>query len=638
MKHWWIGMVIVAACGGGDDGGPTFSDEHPRIYLQANRDRLASAFAAGGPAAERYKDTVDLWMGGEEIWGFDAWQAALVGQLTGDPSYCKAAVAEIDKQVRSAESDIASGSAPVVADDSYLYVGDMIGDLAIVYDWCNTDVGDRRRAWLAYANQAVSNVWNPDGATWGGKAFPWSGWATDDPSNNYHYSFLRATMLLGLAAHGEIEGAPDWLATFHDQRITNGLVPVFEQDLVGGGSREGTGYGVAMRTLFGLYDLWEGSTGEALADRTMHTRASMLAMMHQTVPTLDRIAPTGDHSRDSEALFFDFHRNYLQELVHLYPDEPAAGAAQTLLAMSTVPEMDNRFMFVYDFLYANDKVASKPLDTLGTAYHAPGIGQLYARSSWSQSATWINLIAGPYDQSHAHQDQGSLMIYKGGWLAYDANVASKSGLRQEVDAHGLVRIVSGGNSVDQRSGTSSPLVALHRGPGWLHAAADITPAYKGASAVQKVQREVVFIEPDTIVVYDRVTSNASTQQVWQLVMPTSPAIAGPRATVTASGHTLAIDRVAPAQATSAVHSLASDDDFTGGFRLETTVAGGDQRFLHVLSIDGSVSSITPEAEGATVALAAGGTAKVVFTRDSIGAKLTIGGTTTTLGAGVDSLP
>ena len=190
-----------------------------------------------------------------------------------------------------------------------------------------------------------------------------------------------------------------------------------------------------------------------------------------------------------------------------------------------------------------------------------------------------------------------------------------------------------------RSGSrpSSPLVALHKGTKYLHAAADLTPAYKGQAAVTKIQRELVYIEPDVVVVYDRVTSKAGTEQVWQLVTPTRPTIAGARSTITSKGHTLTVDRVS-ADGASAVHELTSDSDFSGGFRLETKLPGGDQRILHVLSVDGAVTQITAEAEGATLTLAAGGTARVVFTRDSVGASLTLGGTTTNLGTGVDMLP
>jgi hypothetical protein len=204
-----------------------------------------------------------------------------------------------------------------------------------------------------------------------------------------------------------------------------------------------------MRNLWMLYDLWHATTGESLAAKTPHTRASMLSFIHQTLPTLDRVAPTGDQSRDSTASFFDYHRNYLQELVALYPHDALAPRAQGLLAASSVPAMADSFMAADDFLYDQPDVGSRPLDGLGPTYYAPGIGELYTRSGWDSHATWINLIAGPYTEAHAHQDQGALMIYKDGWLAYDAVIDSHSGLTQETTAHGLVRITSGGQPVRQ---------------------------------------------------------------------------------------------------------------------------------------------------------------------------------------------
>ncbi len=46
----------------------------------------------------------------------------------------------VEDQVAAAETAIANGDAPDVAGDSYLYVGDMIGDLAMTYDWCSAFV------------------------------------------------------------------------------------------------------------------------------------------------------------------------------------------------------------------------------------------------------------------------------------------------------------------------------------------------------------------------------------------------------------------------------------------------------------------------------------------------------------------
>ena len=292
-------------------------------------------------------------------------------------------------------------------------------------------------------------------------------------------------------------------------------------------------------------------------------------------------------------------------------------------------------MYAYDFLYPG--VAPGALAGLGTAYHATGTGQLYARSGWDEAATWVNLIAGPYTQSHAHQDQGSLMIYKGGWLAYDPNVDSRSGLHQEADAHSLVRIVDGDDAIAQRAGTTSKLVALHRGAGWLHAAADVTPAYRGHAKVQKVERELVFVEPDAFVVYDRVTTSAGTEQVWQLAAPVAPAIAGTHTTI-AGSQTLHVERLQPAAATTVATPFSTiDSDFSAGHRIDVAAAGGDNRYLHALWIGNAVTSVTAETDGVTLVMP-GGTATVRFQRDAIGGTLVLGGQTITLGAGLDPLP
>jgi hypothetical protein len=359
----------------------------------------------------------------------------------------------------------------------------------------------------------------------------------------------------------------------------------------------------------------------------------MLAIMHQIVPTLDRIVPTGDQSRDSTAALFDYHRAYLEELIHLFPADPIAPRAQALLAASSLPKMSQQFMYGYDFIYGNDDVAASQLDGMGTAYYAPGIGQVYARSGWDTHATWWNLTGGAYTQSHAHQDQGSIQIYKDEWLAYDAVIDSKSGLRQETGAHSLVAI----GSLQQKMGSQSNLVALHRGDGYVYAGADLAPAY--GTKVTTLQRDVVYLEPDCVVIYDRVSSGTNAQ-TWQLVTPFPPAVNGTRTTITGTKHTLSIERVLPAGATANVVDLKTvDNDFSGGFRLDEAVPAGDQRHLHVLWLDGAVGSVAPSgADGVTVTLAGGATAIVQFVHDATGATLTLGGNSMTLGAGIDNLP
>jgi hypothetical protein len=632
--------------------------------MKNRKDALAAALKAGQPEAMRFKATVDRWVAGEDVYNFFSWNAALLGQLTGDPKYCAAAIKDVDKQVADATAAVNGKQPPFVAHDSYLDVGNLIGNLALVYDWCAESVpADRRGAWLAYADQAVFNVWHPDDAQWGTMKASWSGFAIDDPSDNYYYSFLRATMLLGLAAHDETPRGKDWLTQFRTTKLQNQLVPAFNAQLVGGCSREGTGYGVAQRDMFELYDIWQASTGESIADLTPHTKASLRTFVHQIVPTLDFIAPTGDQSRDSTAAFFDYHRSYLQDLIALYPGDPVAPRAQALLASSSLPKMSQEFNNVYDFMYANRNVTATMLDGLGTAHYAPGIGEVYARSGWDKHATWVNLIAGPYTQTHAHQDQGSLMIYKDGWLAYDAVVASHSGLTQETTAHSLVRIVdASGKTIEQQAnyqlkeGQDSKVVALHRpqGAGFLHVAADLTAAYGGQAAVQQVQREIVYLEPNTVIVYDRVITKPGGQILFQLVSPVSPPNKdGTSHTFTNAGHTLDLEQVlAPPGTTFNIIDLKKSDPeefVNGGFRLEEMAGGGDNRFLHVLTIDGAATnvmlanttdntkdivSMMVGGQMVTMAFAHGGLAA----NAAVGGTLTIGGKMYTLGAGLEPLP
>src|SRR5690606_24197618 len=83
----------------GADVEPTYPTQHPRIYIEANRERLKAALDAGTPAATKFKAVVDGWVAGNDVWGFQIWNAALLGQLTGDAKYCTKAIAEVDTLV-----------------------------------------------------------------------------------------------------------------------------------------------------------------------------------------------------------------------------------------------------------------------------------------------------------------------------------------------------------------------------------------------------------------------------------------------------------------------------------------------------------------------------------------------------------
>lgn len=596
---------------------------------------LKNQLASGAQAAVRFKQSVDLQVANGNVYGMEPWHVALMGQVTGQGSYCTYAVSQTDAYVASEEARIAAGTTPIVAGDDYHDIGDHVGNLAMVYDWCRSSMTPAQRTrWKDFGNQAVWNVWNPDKAKWGTRNVAWSGWSVDNPSNNYYYYFLKATMLLGLATYGENDMAGGWLTLFRTTKIENQLIPAFNADLVGGGSREGTGYGVAMEDLWRLYDWWERSTGERLADRTPHTLASMAWMIHAIVPTLNRVTPTGDHSRDSQALLFDYHRDYLQELATLYPNERISGVVKTLLGQSSVPAMTQHFMRYSDYLYGLTGITARPLSELSTAYWGAGTGSFSMRDDWTTSSAYANFICGPYTESHAHQDRGSFVLFKGNWLAYDANIDSHSGLSQDQKYHNSVRFeTSTGTTIGQGFNAACTMAALANTPNWTYALADVTPIYK--SGVTKSEREFVFVKPATFVVYDRAqTNDPNARRIFTMNFPKSPTISGNLLSLVIGANRLDMRRILPAGGTPAttLWRTANSADFVtestaARVDLIETGAGGRSEFLHVIGLDGAVTqAIASDAAGQTgtaITLADGRVVTLRFNQNTRGGTIEI---------------
>ena len=604
---------------------------HPRILLAdaPTRERLKLVLEGSSSASSRFRAQVDGELMGRRAYAFQPWYSALIFQLTGDDRYASYAIEETEKFVAAEEAKIAGGQKPSVAGDSYLEIGQQVGNLALVYDWCHAKLSDeQRRRWTAYANQAVGNVWNHPQARWGNTVFAWTGWSVDNPSNNYYYSFLRATMLLGLATQGENPQAQRWIEQFRNTKIEQQLVPTFNRELQGGGSREGTGYGTAMKNLFQLYDWWERSTGERIATRTPHTLASMAHLMHSIVPTLDRLAPTGDHARDSTAALFDYHREYLLVLMTLFPQERLSGIARTLLENSSVPQMKSGFMFYADFMYEQPNLQARKLDELSTAYYGSGTGQVMMRSSWDKSATFANFICGPYTESHAHRDQGSFVIFNGDWLALDANLYSRSGIEQEENLHNLVRFETPAGPAKQAYGTSCTLAALAERPHYTYVSARMTPVYKGHAAVKRSEREFLFIKPDTFVVLDRAEA-AGAKPVWTLNLPAAPVIEDNLIRINPGRSSLEVRRLLPAVAEVTVTAWPSTGrNFSAGARVDVSAAQAGS-FLHVLSVNGALKSAVREDQqgklGARLTFADGRSALVRFPAQGTGGEFELRG-------------
>lgn len=516
------------------------------------------------PQFQRFRDWVDLAVDGNPDYGFSATDAAYMYRITGEAQYATLAVQTVEEQVTAAEAAIAGGNAPDVAGDSYLYVGDMIGDLAITYDWCSSFLTtDQRTRWSAYAEQAVYNVWNPDQAQWGGQSFPWSGWAIDDPADNYFYSFMQATMFWTLA-----EDSAPWM-TFLDTVKIPELTAYFAG--IDGGSQEGTGYGLSHKRLFYLYRVWRDSTGVDLANANDHLTDSIWWWIHATVPTLDKTAAIGDQARVSEPVIYDYHRALMLEAHRMTLDSIAADNASWWLHSISVQQMESGFNYREDLLPPGPG-GSPPNDLV---YHAEATGHLFARSGWDTHALWVEFDAGPYVESHAHQDQGSFTLYQDDWLAVTENIWSHSGIQQGTEVHNVLRFEQGGNVVPQVVGTTSTMSVTPVGGGAVHAIADLTPAYDGDPAVTSWTRTIDF-SGAALDVHDSYETGAGTTATFQIDVPLQPSISGH----TARAGNLLITVLSPANATmQAIDWTTVDGDFNSGWRIDVGGGAGDYEVL-----------------------------------------------------------
>jgi len=157
--------------------------------------------------------------------------------------------------------------------------------------------------------------------------------------------------------------------------------------------------------------------------------------VHATVPTLDRFAPIGDQSRNSVPELFDYHRRLVLEARQLTTDEEARSMASWWLDSISVPRMTQGFNSRYDLLPAG--TGGTPPSAL--VYLAEGAGHLFARSDWGKDAMWLSFVAGPYNESHAHQEQGGFTLFARDWLAVTENIWSHSGIQQGTPVHNVVR-------------------------------------------------------------------------------------------------------------------------------------------------------------------------------------------------------
>jgi hypothetical protein len=210
------------------------------------------------------------------------------------------------------------------------------------------------------------------------------------------------------------------------------------------------------------------------------------------------------------------------------------------------------------------------------SHYAPGVGQVLARSSWSDDATWLRFNAGDYFSGHQHLDVGNFEIFRRVPLAtesgeyIDYSSAHSINYLMRTVAHNCILVFDpdekfpprgtfrdGGRVAYANDGGQTKtwewpvatleqwqekraeferadIVALEDTGKYLHVAADCTRAYSPAKLKRWV-RQVVFLRPHTIVILDRVHSTrAQFEKTWLLHSAAEPILDGQSATISST--------------------------------------------------------------------------------------------------------
>ena len=486
------------------------TDPEPEVPVPPNG-QLRHDLSYVNKASTEYAQLISLvnsQLSGTNNYGFEAKDAVWAYRLTGDDRYRALAVQIVDRHVADAEARIAAGQTPVIMGDSALEAGPYISDLAHTYQFCNPTNAQKAR-WKAYADQVMHNIWSTGSDAWGGSD---TGWGMNDPGNNYFYSFCHATVTWALASNNQ---------TLINYLINDRFVLLnnYFGQLTGGGSREGTGYGLSAKGVFEFMQIWKDSGYTVPANVLNHARDSVKFWTHALLPARNRYQPIGDLAREATPYLMEYHLELVMRAGYLIGGETLRLASDFYRKAIRTPNY-NRTWARRNALFGPvaESAAVQPLN-----YYGAGTGNVFGRTSWDDDARYAHFIAGPYDQSHAAQEQGGFTYAAGSFLAVNSNIYTASGIEQGVDYYNVVKFSRNGTAIRQRNAVVTPVVDL-KADGGFDVSANLKPVYND-NGILAYSRRAVFADGG-LTITDTFNKTADVNAQFLLHTPVAPTISG----------------------------------------------------------------------------------------------------------------
>jgi len=588
---------------------PSLSD-HPRIWLTPERLATLRQRAAASTATwTRLRNTLDAHMGTPypDLWGQTnfimayglGYQMLRDREPTAARGYCDKAI-ELMNHMVDHHVDISA--------DSWLYFGDAAAGMAVGYDWCYDRLAAAERTkFINQLNDWVDEAFAMDS--------PWAYYAVEHrPEVNRYYAHLYGRAIVGLATLGDNEPLAQEYVDVTSQQNVKEIVPFLNRYGEGGDWSEGWNYmQPTMSHLFLVYEAARSVYGDDPFRDTPFPEDLLAFLIHATLPDLGHGYPEGD-LWESTASIGDGHRTVMLLLVNEFADSAWGEYGQHWLEQTTTSpdwnttpgRMFSEENFFYDFLWGDPDLPARPFGELPPTHYAAGGGTLLARGDWSANTPWVSFHSGGFLTDHLHRGHNHFNVWRGEWLAHDANLGASNAYNREPWFHNVVVV----NDADQSGYSVGRLLRFEDAGEHVYALGNATPvmwymdwnAGQPKSVADHYTRDFFYWRPDLLLVFDRVTaSQASYSKEWLLNVPAQPAIDGDRITVTGpEGKGKLFCRTLwpqNAHITSVPLSSINPDAGLQGWQIRVTppTAQASDVFLHLFTIAGPAATGMPNA-------------------------------------------
>ncbi len=518
--------------------------EHPRLL--GSREELKK-LAQERPQAYQRVVAVARQSGGDDYSKMIS--MALVCAIEGDRSLGPAAV---EKAMKYINGPIRQG---------HVTFGTDLALCAIVYDLCyDCWTAEQRAECHEYMNKTVEANVQSETHVFHNAWYGYKNWG------------------IGLACYAtyyENPRAPEYLRMLQEDWHRR-AAPALELAGAGGGWAEGYYINYFLYEWLFFCEVARHCEGlDLYADAPQFFRHRAVASMFETYPGIGtynsrRSIPMGDGGGRTFGGDRDKTLSARRILVNHFRDDPEHQVVQAF--NETTPRSSVGTYAYKDFLWRDPSVTQSDLSKFRLSHVSPGPGYVYARSSWDEGATYFFFKCGDRFTAHQHLDVGHFLIYKYEELAGDGGHYDEFGTTHDVNYHlrtiahntilvhdpaetwpgiraGTVTGNDGGqhhNWPHHNGAVADPaqwqrerglydiadLLAFENTGAYVYVAGDGTRAY----APQKLScftRQIVFVRPDTFIIFDRVCSTKPEfQKTWLLQAMKPPTQAGTQLVVT----------------------------------------------------------------------------------------------------------